>query len=177
MPRKPRPESYPEQAYPSLEDFRCERRTFLRRLAMGVAAVGAGRLLSGCYASTDIDGRPDSELHTVRLPSSGWAGAYLSRGEYLTFHVVFTTYSAAMAAWFEENPSEAMTVCTNTLSGFGCEDVESRAARRALRSALEDHWVYVATDPRDLIEDLDLVIDSCEISVAPDGVAPGPHYP
>jgi len=179
MPRPLRSALFP--GYPALSDLTCGRRQFIRKLAVGAAAIGVGgRFLAACTSTSDISGDPDPrDLHEVRQPGEGYANVYLSSDEYVRFAVTFTTYNEAMAVYFRANEMEgvvAMTVAVQDLSCRAFNDEPGRV-KRILQDALEDHYLGLFDDSGSLIESLDLDVETCEVSVDIGGAAPYPGYP
>lgn len=176
MARRKKVETTPEQGYPTLREFVCGRRQFLRKLVLGAAAVGASRVLSGCYSTSERD---DRDLLDVRLPATGFATMILDAGEHLRYAVVISTYNAALAEYFRSNAAEGITAINEETRGYSCGDFtgEMRRARRAFVLALEGHYTRVFDDSGPLIDSLDLIVESCEISTEIGGVAPYPGYP
>jgi hypothetical protein len=177
MARK-RVESKPEPGYPNLSQYTCERRQFLRKLALGALAAGVGgRVLAACTSTSDIEGRPGT-LHTVRLPGEGFASAYMSYDEYLRYSVTFTTYSEALAEAYRGSDSEGLVVCSGVLSGSSCAEIESShaAIRDALRSALESHYLETHADEGAGIHTLTFHVEECETALI-GGDIEEPGYP
>jgi hypothetical protein len=171
-----------DPAYPTLEDFACERRGFLRRLFVGAVTLGVGgRALSACTSSVTIDGETaHPDLHSVRLPGSGFASAYIGYEEYVHFAVTFNTYNEAFAAWYRSNEAEGLGVLAAALTPFGCSDLSSgmTAVRTALAVALEDHYLSLHDDEGPLVNSIEAIVDSCEyMPPIGGGVAEDPHYP
>jgi len=179
MARK-RVESTVEPGYPNLSQYRCERRQFLRKLALGALAAGVGgRILSACTSTGDITGNPNPRtLHTVRLPGEGFASAYMSYDEYLRYSVTFTTYNEAFAEAYRGSDSEGLVVCSGVLSGSSCVEIESSPAaiRAALRSALETHYLETYADDGAGIHELSLHVEECETAMMA-GDIEEPGYP
>jgi hypothetical protein len=173
---KRRIEAYPDQAYPTLRGWACGRRAFLGRLAMGAAAVGAARILAACESTLGISGRP-GELYEVRLPESGFAGAYLGFEDYLLFAVVIGTRDEALASWYEGAREEGTSLCASTLHDFRCDDIGSEPVREALRTALEEGYATGAGAAGTGIVSLELIVESCEYIPTPEGDWAGPDYP
>ncbi|MBW2263045.1 MAG: hypothetical protein JRG91_13790 [Deltaproteobacteria bacterium] len=178
MARK-RVESTPEPGYPNLLQYVCERRQFLRKLALGVLTVGVGgRVLAACTSTNGIDGRPGT-LHTVRLPGEGFASAYISFDNYLRYSVTITTYNEALAVYFRSPESDGLSVMAVALSGTTCEDFSGPlgSVEAALQAALEEHYFGLFADEGPGIETAQLHVETCEIA-AMDGVMEEPSpYP
>jgi len=174
MARRKRVETASDQGYPSVSQYRCERRQFLRRLALGALAAGVGgRILSACTSTGDITGNPDPRtLHTVRLPGEGFASAYISWGHYLRYSLTITTYNEALAATFRDPGSEALTVMASALSDTTCEDYAGSLGwlEARLLAALEEHYFGVFADDGTGIESAALAIESCETAPMDGGV-------
>ena len=177
----PRPQrSAPEPGYPSLSDATCGRRQFIRRLAVGAVSLGVGGRLLACTSTSGISGDPDPrDLHEVRQPAEGFANAYLRYDEFVRFAVTFTTYNEAMAAYFRENETEGVVAMTIAVQDLRCSafDDEPGRVRGILQDALEDHYLGLHDDTGPLVESLDLVVQTCEVSVDIGGAAPYPGYP
>jgi hypothetical protein len=174
--------TYPDQSYPTLGEYTCRRRTFLRQVLLGAAAVGAGRILSACTSTTGLTGTiADRPLHEVRLPGSGLGGAYLRHDEYLTFVVTFDTYSDVLATHYRSEEADGLWVVSSTLSTHGCEDLRDdtilEAARQALVLALETRFAEVSGLSGHAIRSLAIEIDDCATIPMPDGGRPAPFYP
>jgi hypothetical protein len=177
MARK-RVESTPEPGYPSLSQYTCERRQFLRNLALGALAAGVGgRVLAACTSTSDIEGRPGT-LHTVRLPGEGFASAYLGFDDYLRYFVSFTTYDPALAEHYRSNDTEGIVALSGVLSASSCEEIErSHAAiSDALRSALESHYFETHADDGAGIHELTFHVEECETAMI-GGDIEEPGYP
>jgi len=174
MARRKKVETASDEGYPSLSQYVCERRQFLRKLALGAVALGVGsRVLSACTSTGGITGNPDPRtLHTVRLPGEGFASAYISFDHYLRYSVTITTYNEALAVYFRSPESEALTVMAAALSGTTCEDYDrplgSLEAR--LLSALDDHYFGLFADDGPGIETADLLVETCETAMMDGGM-------
>jgi hypothetical protein len=167
-------------AYPSLEQYTCERRSFLRRLVFGAVAAGVGgRILSACTSTTSIDGRSTMpDLHTVRSPGSGFASAWIGTEEYLRYAVTFTTYDEEFAEFYRSNEDQALIVFSSILSGYSCDDFSGSmtAVRTALAAALEEHYRGLFGETSDLVHSLEILVEECEwMPIAGDMEEPG--YP
>jgi hypothetical protein len=174
MARRKRVEQATDQGYPSLSQYTCERRQFLRRLALGALAAGVGgRLLAACTSTDDITGNPDPRtLLTVRLPAEGFASAYISWDHYLRYAVTITTYNEALAAYLRGPESEALTVMASALSDTTCEDYEGSLGgiEARLLAALEGHYFGLFADDGPGIESASLAIETCETAPLDGGV-------
>lgn len=182
MARPKRLESYPVQPYPTLEEYTCERRAFLRKLACGVVALGAGRLLTACYSTRDITGQaPERDLHEVRLPGEGFVSAYMRYDEYLRYAVTFTTYSAPLADYYRAAEEEGTEVLSAKLFEFECAAMTDPdrlpGVRVALVEALENNFASHVTDDGPRIHSLELIVESCEYVGTPDGGVSMPDFP
>ena len=176
MARK-RVESKEQPGYPNLAQYACERRQFLRKLALGALAVGVGSRVLGCTSSRGISGQPGT-LHTVRLPGEGFASAYMTHDEYLRYCVTFTTYNEAFAETYRTSESEGLVALSAVLSGSSCVEIESSPGdvRRALRAALETHYGETYSDDGPGIHELTLHVEECETAMMA-GDIEEPGYP
>ena len=179
MARK-RVESTPEPGYPNLLQYACERRQFLRKLALGALTLGVGgRVLAAGTATSGIDGRPNpGTLHTVRLPGEGFASAYIGFDDYLRYFVSFTTYNEAFAEYFRSSDSEGLVVLTGVLGGSSCDEIESSPGtiRSAIRSALESHYFETFADEGAGVHELTFHVEECETAMI-GGDIEEPGYP
>ncbi len=167
-----------EPGYPNIAQYACERRQFLRKLALGALTLGVGgRVLAACTSTSGIEGRPGT-LHTVRLPGEGFASAYIGFDDYLRYFVSFTTYSEAFAEYFRSGDSEGLVVLAGVLSGSSCEEIEGSpaAVRGALRSALESHYFETFADDGAGIHELTFHVEECETAMI-GGDIEEPGYP
>jgi hypothetical protein len=174
MPR--RVESISEPGYPSLGEYACGRRQFLRKLGLGALAVGAGRLLAACESSRGISGHAvPGELFTVRLPEEGSASAYLGYDEYMRFSVTLSTYDEEMAGYFRGTRLDALEIVTRLFDGLSCSDFETslRSIERSVRDALEAHHTEVRGDTGASIHSLEIAVETCETAMAGDISEPG----
>ncbi len=177
MARK-RVESTSQPGYPNLSQYTCERRQFLRKLALGALAAGVGgRVLAACTSTSGIEGRPGT-LHTVRLPGEGFASAYIGFDDYLRYSVTFTTYNEALAEHYRSSDSEGLMVLSGVLSGSSCEEIESSpaAVRGALRTALETHYFETYAGDGAGIHELTFHVEECETAMI-GGDIEEPGYP
>ncbi len=174
MAGRKRVETASDQGYPSLTQYVCERRQFLRKLALGAVALGVGsRVLPGCTSTGGITGSPDPRtLHTVRLPGDGFASAYISYDHYLRYCVTITTYNEALAVYFRSPESEALTVMAAALNDTTCTDYEGPlgSLESRLLGALEEHYFGVFADDGPGIEQATLLVETCETAPMDGGI-------
>jgi hypothetical protein len=182
MKRPRKVESVKPAQYPTLDDFRCGRRNFLRKLALGISIGIGAPLIVRCTGTSGITGRPGPvpELFTVRLPGEGFATAYLMDWDYLEYAVTFTTYDETFASYFESHLDLALTACSEVLSTRYCYQVQDESVRGALlgelRAALETHFAGATGSEGTWIESMSLHVESCqEMAVA--GDMEYPSYP
>ncbi len=172
------------QAYPTLEQFACERREFLQRLALGAISIGVGgRLLSACTSTTELSGIvPEPDLFAIRLPAEGFASAYLGRGsEYLRFAVRLTTENEALASYYRAAEAEGTGVASGAIAPFSCSEVADPAMQATIQAsliqALDANYDASVDDPGPRIRTLSLEVESCEYIGGPDGGVDMPEYP
>ncbi|MBW2263047.1 MAG: twin-arginine translocation signal domain-containing protein [Deltaproteobacteria bacterium] len=181
MARRKRVDTTSGQGYPSLSQYVCERRQFLRKLALGAVTLGLGsRVLSACTSTGGIIGNPDPRtLHTVRLPGEGFASAYISFDNYLRYSVTITTYNEALAVYFRSPESEGLTVMAMALSATTCEDYDGPlgSIEAALQAALEEHYFDLFADEGPGLETVQLLVETCEFAAMDGGMEEPSPYP
>lgn len=175
--------SYPEQAYPSLEEFSSSRRGFLKRFAIGaVVAATGGKLLSGCqiYPFDNVAGdMVGPDYYDVRLPAEGNSSVYMYYGDYLQFAVAFVTYDEAVAEYYRNTPDDGLAVINSVLVDSDCDNLSGDSLatmeQNLLEALSENASKRVATDGQG-IASLTLLIDSCEDGMIAGGME-DPDYP
>ena len=169
------------QGYPSLSQYVCERRQFLRKLALGAVTLGVGsRVLPACTSTGGITGNPDPRtLHTVRMPGEGFASAYISYDSYLRYAVTITSYNEALAAYLASPESDGLVVTGAALNGTACEDYDGPlgALEARILSALDAHYFDLFADEGPGIESVLLEVDHCEYSPLDGGIDEPSPYP
>jgi hypothetical protein len=169
--------------YPDLEQFAVDRRAFLRKLAIGAVGLGVGgRILAACTSTTGISGTAQTpELYEVRLPGSGFSGAYLRYDDYLEYAVVITTYSEQLASFYRSTESIGLDAVSAVLSVYQCHELEDMALRPSIRAELVDalsgRYREEGGDPLSEVHTLQLLIESCEYVGAMDGGMSLPMWP
>lgn len=177
-PQKPRQRrSQTQPGYPTLAEFQCGRRGFLKKLAVTGLAIGAGSLLHGRLLRASI--APD--LFEIRLPQTGQASAYMKRDEYASFHTLTRTRDAGLAKRLSEHETQIVTLFSQVLQSSSCEELNDAelilAIQQKMHGQLLEYFQKMDEGRTPQIASHKLIIDFCEVEMMYDGDMVIPEYP
>lgn len=115
-------------------------------------------------------GAPMTEIeYQVRLPAEGWAWANATTDEWggegwdVAFAVVFATYDAGLAGYFELNPDGGIEAIRQILLDSSCAELEANPAwlSPALADALVKQYAAETSSSSGEVTSATLAIDTC----------------